>query len=119
MGNPVKGEGRREKGEIPHEALRQAWDVPTRPRPIVVIGAGAIVRTAHLPAYRRLRLPVAGIFDLRLDTAGRVAAQFGIPTVHRTLTDACQAGDEVVFDVAGPGDRCSACCAACRKARRC
>ena len=44
--------------------FRQAWNVPTRPRPIVLIGAGAIVRTAHLPAYRRLGLPIAGLFDL-------------------------------------------------------
>ena len=87
------------------EALRQAWEVPTRPRPIVIIGAGAIVSTSHLPAYQRLGLPVAGIFDLRLDAAQRVAAQFGIPTVHQTLTGACQSGDGVVFDIAVPGDQ--------------
>ena len=34
--------------------LLQAWPRPTRPLPMVVIGAGAIVRTAHLPAYTRL-----------------------------------------------------------------
>src|SRR5207342_3263498 len=32
--------------------LSQAWPRPAHPRPIVIIGAGAIVRTAHLPAYR-------------------------------------------------------------------
>ena len=89
------------------EPLRQAWDVPSRPKPIVVIGAGAIVSTAHLPAYGRLRLPVAGVFDVRLDAALRVAQQFGIPTVYRTLTEACQSGADgaVVFDVAVPGDQ--------------
>ena len=86
--------------------LRQAWDVPSRPRPVVVIGAGAIVSTAHLPAYQRLRLPVAGLFDIRLDAAARVAERFGIATVYRTLAEACQAGaDAVVFDVAVPGDQ--------------
>ena len=35
-----------------------------------MIGAGAIVRMAHLPAYaRRLDLPVAGIFDISLEQA--------------------------------------------------
>ncbi|HXI26820.1 MAG TPA: hypothetical protein VNG89_00305 [Vicinamibacterales bacterium] len=41
--------------------LRQAWPAPAAPRPIVIVGAGAIVRTAHLPAYRRLQFPVAGL----------------------------------------------------------
>ena len=49
--------------------LRQAWDAPSRPRPIIIIGAGGVVRTAHLPAYQRLRLPVAGLF-----AAGNVSA---------------------------------------------
>ncbi|HEU4890477.1 MAG TPA: Gfo/Idh/MocA family oxidoreductase [Vicinamibacterales bacterium] len=88
-------------------SLRQAWDVPSRPRPIIIIGAGAIVRTSHLPAYRRLGLPVAGLFDVRIDTAVDLAKRFGVPTVHRTLTDACLAGKggAVVFDVAVPGDQ--------------
>ena len=87
--------------------LRQAWDAPSRAKPIVVIGAGAIVSTAHLPAYQRLHLPIAGIFDVRLDAAQRVAAQFAIPAVHRTLAEACASGGEdgVVFDVAVPGDQ--------------
>lgn len=33
-------------------------------RPVFVLGAGAIVRDAHLPAYRLAGIPVAGIFDL-------------------------------------------------------
>jgi predicted dehydrogenase len=88
------------------QPLRQAWDVPSRPWPITIIGAGAIVRTAHLPAYRRLGLPVAGLFDLRLDTAAEVAREFGVPIAHRTLSEACRAGDGgcVVFDVAVPGE---------------
>jgi len=43
------------------EDLRQRWPLPSAPRPIVVIGAGGIVRDAHLPIYRRLNFPVAGI----------------------------------------------------------
>ncbi len=47
------------------EPLRQAWPLPANPRPIVVIGAGSIVRDAHLPVYQRLGFPVAGIFDVK------------------------------------------------------
>ena len=84
--------------------LRQSWPVPSRPRPIVIIGAGAIVRDAHLPAYQRIGLPVAGLFDIRHETACETAAQFGISTVHRTLADAAGTTD-AVFDVAVPGDQ--------------
>lgn len=84
--------------------LRQAWERPTRPRPIVVIGAGAIVRTSHLPAYRRLGLPVAGLFDVRLDAARDTASTFGVPVVHESLREAVATAD-AVFDVAVPGDQ--------------
>ena len=54
--------------------LTQAWPRPTRVRPIVVIGAGAIVRSAHLPAYARLGYPVAGIYDIDSERAREAAA---------------------------------------------
>jgi predicted dehydrogenase len=84
--------------------LRQSWPVPSRPRPIVVVGAGAIVRTAHLPAYQRVGLPVAGLFDIRHDAARGTAAQFGVPAVFGTLAEASAVKD-AVFDVAVPGDQ--------------
>ena len=37
--------------------------------PIVSIGAGGIVRDAHLPAYRKARFQVHGIYDLVRDRA--------------------------------------------------
>ena len=48
--------------------LRQTWPRPSRLRPIVIIGAGDIVRDAHLPAYRKAGFPVAGVFDVRAAT---------------------------------------------------
>lgn len=83
-------------------ALRQAWPPPSRPRPIVIVGAGAIVRTAHLPAYRRLGFPVAGLFDRSVETARQTAAMFGVGTAFATLDEAC-AAPGAVFDVAVPG----------------
>lgn len=84
--------------------LRQAWPAPSRPRPIVIIGAGAIVRTAHLPAYRRLGFPITGLFDIRPDAAKETARQFGVATVFGTLDEAC-ASRGAIFDVAVPGDQ--------------
>jgi predicted dehydrogenase len=84
--------------------LRQAWGVPSRPRPIVVIGAGAIVRTAHLPAYHRLNFPVAGLYDIKAAAAEETARRFGVPKVFRDLDEASQIPD-AIFDVALPGDQ--------------
>jgi predicted dehydrogenase len=70
----------------------------------VVIGAGGIVRTAHLPTYRTLDFPVAGVYDTRLDTANAVAAEFSIPRVFPTLESAA-AADHAIFDIAVPGDQ--------------
>jgi len=84
--------------------LLQAWPPPSRPRPIVIVGAGSIVRDAHLPAYRRLDLPVAGVFDIRPVAARTTAARFDIPRVFESL-DAAAAVPDAVFDVAVPGDQ--------------
>ena len=70
------------------DPLPQAWPVASSPRPIVFIGAGGIVRTSHLPAYRRMGYPVAGLFDVSADAARQTAAQFEVPVVFRTLDEA-------------------------------
>lgn len=85
--------------------LTQAWPRPSHPpRPIVIIGAGAIVRAAHLPAYRRLALPVAGIFDIDAARARAAAGAFGIDTTFATLDGAVRAPG-AIFDLAVPGDQ--------------
>jgi predicted dehydrogenase len=84
--------------------LQQAWPRPAHPRPIIVIGAGAIMRTAHLPAYHRLGFPVAGVFDIDAEQARTTAQQFGVPRTHASLDDAA-AVSGAVFDVAVPGDQ--------------
>jgi len=83
--------------------LIQTWPMPTQPRPITIIGAGGIVRDGHMPAYRKMGLPVAGVYDINKETAAKLAADFGIPVVHETLGAAIEAcGATGVFDVALP-----------------
>jgi predicted dehydrogenase len=84
--------------------LRQAWALPSAPRPIVIIGAGGVVRTAHLPVYQRLKFPVAGLYDINPDAAHDTAMRFGVPTVFSSLAEAAASAD-AVFDVAVPGDQ--------------
>jgi predicted dehydrogenase len=81
--------------------LVQAWERPSAPRPIVVIGAGGIVRDAHLPAYRRLGFDVKGLFDLKPERARELADEFGVRRIYRSVEEAV-AEPDAVFDVAVP-----------------
>lgn len=82
-------------------SLRQSWDMPSAPRPIVTIGAGSIVADAHFPAYRKAGFPIAGLFDLDRERAAKVAAQFGVERVFGSLEEAC-AVNGAAFDLATP-----------------
>lgn len=83
------------------KASPQAWPRPSQPLPIVIIGAGGIVRDAHLPAYRRLGFEVRGIHDLDCARAQALADEFSIPEVYPAREQAL-AQPGVVFDYALP-----------------
>ena len=82
---------------------------PTRPvraelRPVFVIGCGAIVRDAHLPAYALDGIPVGGFFDVDARRAVLLAEATSGATAFATLgalVDACSAAGGV-YDVALP-----------------
>jgi predicted dehydrogenase len=79
--------------------------LPTTRRPIVIVGAGGIVRDAHLPAYRMAGFPVRGICDLDRTKAVAVAGEYGIPEVYDSSADAFRnAPPNPVFDIATPPD---------------
>jgi predicted dehydrogenase len=72
-------------------------------RPIYVIGAGSIVRDAHLPAYRLAGLEVAGVFDRDPSRARDVGAEFGVHAFasREALIESCEQSGGV-YDVALP-----------------
>lgn len=96
------GRAHRETGAL--TPLRQAWDLPAHARPVVIIGSGGIVRTAHLPVYQRLKFPIAGLFDVDAGASQETARRFGVRTVFASLA-AAVASPDAVFDVAVPGDQ--------------
>jgi predicted dehydrogenase len=78
-------------------------EMPRNPRPVFVIGAGGIVRDAHLPAYRLAGFPVEGILDLDKEKATDLAGKFGIRTVFDDLREMIRAAPpDVVYDMALP-----------------
>ncbi|MCC4242174.1 Gfo/Idh/MocA family protein [Thalassospira povalilytica] len=80
--------------------LRQTVEMPEKVTPVVIFGSGSIVTDAHLPAYRDLKVPVAGIYDPDLAKAQQVAGAWGTIAFETLEQAASQAG--VVFDLAVP-----------------
>lgn len=74
-----------------------------RALPIVVIGAGGIVRNAHLPAYRKGGLPVAAIVDRDVERARALEAEWNIALSGASISELLpKVKGPVVFDVAVP-----------------
>ena len=81
-------------------ALRQWWPKPSKPRPIVIFGAGSIVGDAHLPAYRKAGFPVAGLYDPDRSKASALAERWDIRAFENEA-DALSVPD-AIFDLATP-----------------
>lgn len=87
------------------DAYVQNWPAPSRPKPIVIIGAGGIVRDAHLPAYAKAGLTVCGVTDLDANRSAALARDFNIPQVFSSVAEAAKAmGTSVIYDMAVPPD---------------
>ena len=79
---------------------------PNSPRPIVTIGAGGIVRAAHLPAYAKAGFPVIAVSDPAPGKAADLARDFNVPHSFTSMTEAIAfAPPDAVFDVAVPASQ--------------
>lgn len=67
-----------------------------------IVGAGDIVRSGHLPAYRKAGFPVQGIYDLDPQKARETAALFGIETVYDSLAALLADPEADIVDIAVP-----------------
>lgn len=85
------------------ESFVQDWPAPSHPKPVVIIGAGGIVRDAHLPAYAKAGLAVCGVTDVDAARSRALSQDFGIPAVFSSVVEAVAAlGTAAVYDVAVP-----------------
>ena len=79
---------------------------PKLPRPIVVLGTGGIVRTAHLPAYAKAEFPVIALADSYPGRAAEAAAEWKVPRSFESVAEAIRfAPSDAVFDVAVPASQ--------------
>lgn len=100
MSNPDQEAGLA-KPHLDVSGLQQTWPLPSRPRPIVIIGAGGIVNDAHLPAYRKAGFAVAGVYDVNPEQSRNTAERFSIPKVYQALEE-CFEDPNSVIDIAVP-----------------
>ncbi|MBD2847453.1 Gfo/Idh/MocA family oxidoreductase [Paenibacillus sp. IB182496] len=71
-------------------------------RGIAIVGAGEIVESCHLPAYRMAGLRVVGLYDLNADRARELADKFEIGRVYGTMEELLADEDVQVVDLAVP-----------------
>jgi predicted dehydrogenase len=81
--------------------IRYQPSFPRDYRPgIGIIGCGGIVKSGHLPGYRRYDQRVVGVYDVRPEATEGVREQFGVETVFRDL-DALLGNQEIeIVDIA-------------------
>jgi predicted dehydrogenase len=83
--------------------INQTVALPKLRRPIVIIGAGGIVRDAHLPAYKKAGFSIHGITDLVPEKAEALAHEYEIAHVYPSTEEAVRhAPPDAVFDIAVP-----------------
>ena len=87
---------------MPNDMI-QNWPAPSNPKPVMIIGAGGIVRDAHLPAYKMAEIPVCGVTDLDPARAQGLSDDWSIPEIHPDVATAAAAcGTRVIYDIAVP-----------------
>ena len=77
---------------------------PESRKPIAIIGAGGIVKDAHLPAYKKAGFDVKAIYDLDVDKASHLAKEFNLEVVCHSLKELIDLSEsaDCVFDIALP-----------------
>jgi predicted dehydrogenase len=94
-----------------HEKLKAAAatalpPLPRTPLPIVILGSGGIVRSAHLPAYAKAGFPVLALADVAPGKAADLAREFNIAHAFDSIAEAIAfAPGGVVFDIAVPASQ--------------
>jgi predicted dehydrogenase len=79
---------------------------PRSPRPIVILGAGGIVESAHLPAYAKAGFPVVAIADHAVGKAPGLAEKWNIGRGFDSVRQAVSfAPKDAVFDIAVPASQ--------------
>src|SRR3954467_8480274 len=84
--------------------MQATVQIPSNQHPIFIIGAGGIVNTAHLPAYRQAGFNVKGICDIDYKKACNTAQKFNIPCTYKSAEELLHdLSANAIVDLAVPG----------------
>jgi predicted dehydrogenase len=67
---------------------------------IGIVGCGGIVKSGHLPGYRRYGQRVVGVYDVRPEATDGVREQFGVETVFGDLAELLSHPEIEIVDIA-------------------
>jgi len=85
------------------DSPRTTAELPTVTHPICIIGAGSIVKDAHLPAYAMAGFPVHAITNRTKAQAEELAEAFHIPHVYDSIESMVAEGPEgAIYDLTLP-----------------
>ncbi len=83
------------------ECNEYLFDIPKEKIPIAIIGAGGIVKDAHLPAYKKAGFEVRAIYNRTMSKADKLASDFSISKVFVSLGEMVLClGNSVIYDIA-------------------
>ena len=85
--------------------IRQRVELPDKALPIVIIGAGGIIKDAHVPAYDLVSFPILGVFDIDPVKSNALKTEFpSVGRVYGSLNELIQhaTSQGAVFDIAVP-----------------
>lgn len=75
--------------------------LPENPLPICIIGAGGIVKDAHLPAYQKAGFEIWSLTDVKVEKARELAGKYDVDQVFDSVADTvAEVPDNAVFDLA-------------------
>ena len=90
---------------MPMIQLKNQTPRPQSVQPIYIIGAGGIVKDAHLPAYKIAGFQVKGITNRSRDKAEQLAKEFSIPHVFNCVEDMIEhAPNNAIYDLTLPAN---------------
>lgn len=69
---------------------------------IAIIGAGEIVQSSHLPAYKIAEFNIVGIYDIDMRKAQTVAQSFDLKKCYQSLEELLEDDEVQVVDIAVP-----------------
>lgn len=85
------------------DKLQQRWPLPGNPKPIVFIGAGSIVRDAHIPAYKLAGFELAGVTDPDEARAKSLVTDYGVARSYKSIAEMVMENQtNAIYDIATP-----------------